>query len=279
MSKLQVLTFAGKEANVNAYILMNDSHAIIIDSLRNREEAAELAELVTSTGKIPYAILITHGHPDHYIGCRTLKERFPSIRILVASDEIKSDIVAFSKWMESVNWLDQQPQMKPMSPQNPDGFDYEGQIEVLNATTLSIPNGGDLQLVSDYPQTECGHMTTVSVPELGAFFAGDLCYNGVHAWAGPGVAREHIGNWETALTKLRAHFADSDVTVYPGHGNASKAGLFDDMGSYLENFVTAVDEEPTNAAAMDRMKRLYAGFAQEDFLLLHSVNFHGPDSR
>ncbi len=47
----------------------------------------------------------------------------------------------------------------------------------------------------------------------------------------------------------------------------------------LEDFVGAVDGEATNAAALARMKWLYSHFAQEDFVLLHGVNFHGPDKR
>jgi hypothetical protein len=69
------------------------------------------------------------------------------------------------------------------------------------------------------------------------------------------------------------------VKVFPGHGMASDRTLFDSMRAYLNDFIAAVDGEPTNAAAIERMRRLYPGYAQEEFLLLQSVTFHGPDGR
>jgi glyoxylase-like metal-dependent hydrolase (beta-lactamase superfamily II) len=279
MTNLDILTFTGREANVNAYIVLNSSHAVVIDTLRNREEAAELAAIVRQTRRTLETILVTHGHPDHYIGLRTLKEAFPSARIVVASDAVKHDIMEFSTWMDGIGWLDQQPQMKPRNAQTPDGFDYQSAIEVLGGKTLELTGGGEIQLRTDYPSVECAHMTTAFVPELNALFASDLCYHGVHAWAGPSVMREHLANWIGVLGELKSQFSGTGVRVYPGHGKASDASLFDAMRIYLSDFIGAVDAEPTNAAAIERMKRLYPGFAQDDFLLLHSVNFHGPDKR
>ena len=40
-----------------------------------------------------------------------MKEAFPSARILVASEAIKADTLAFSTWMDSVGWLDKHPQI------------------------------------------------------------------------------------------------------------------------------------------------------------------------
>ena len=101
MSKLKIERFAGQEANVNAYIIHNATHAVVVDSLRNRAEAAELAGAVRASGRTLQAVFVTHGHPDHYIGSRTLKEAFPSARILVASEAIKTDTINFSTWMHS----------------------------------------------------------------------------------------------------------------------------------------------------------------------------------
>jgi glyoxylase-like metal-dependent hydrolase (beta-lactamase superfamily II) len=279
MSKLELQVFSGQEANVNAYIVRNATHAVVIDSLRNREEAARLADVIRTCGRRLHAIFVTHGHPDHYIGSRTLQEAFPGARILVASAAVKADIIAFSTWMEGIGWLDKQPQMKLLSSGNPQGFDYERHIEVLTDSRLDLPGGGELQIRSDYPPTECGHMTTVWVPELRALITSDLCYHGVHAWAGPGVLREHIANWIRVLGDLEARYTEPDLRVYPGHGRVSDRSLFATMRTYLNDFLAAVDGESSNTLAIERMKRLYPGYAQEEFLLTQSVGFHGPDGR
>jgi glyoxylase-like metal-dependent hydrolase (beta-lactamase superfamily II) len=279
MSQLKIERFVGREASVNAYIIYNATHAVVVDSLRNRAEAQELAETVRASDRALQAILVTHGHPDHYIGSRTLKEAFPGARILVASEAIKADTMAFSAWMEGVGWLDQQPQMKPKSTSAPDGFDYAGQIEVLGSDRLVLQGGGDLEVRSDYPATESGHMSTIFVPDQKTLLTSDLTYHGVHAWAGQGVLREHVANWVRVLGDFKASYADPDTVVLPGHGAPSDPTLFDRMRVYLDDFISAVDGERTNADALARMKRLYPGFAQEGFLLAQSVAFHGPDSR
>jgi len=279
MSQLKVDRFAGREANVNAYIIHNATHAVVVDSLRNREEAAELADAVRASGRSLQAIFVTHGHPDHYIGSRTLKEAFPGARILVASEAIKTDTINFSTWMESVGWLDQQPQMKPKSTATPDGFDYARQIEVLVGDRLTLQGGGDLEVRSDYPATESGHIATIFVPDQRTLLTSDLTYHGVHAWAGQGVLREHIANWVRVLGDLKAKYADPDVVVLPGHGAPSDPTLFDHMRLYLDDFISAVDGERTDADVLALMKRLYPSFEQEGFLLAHSVAFHGPDAR
>jgi glyoxylase-like metal-dependent hydrolase (beta-lactamase superfamily II) len=279
MSKLNIERFAGREANVNAYIIYNATHAVVVDALRNRAEAAELAGAVRASGRTLQAVFVTHGHPDHYIGSRTLKEAFPSARILVASEAIKTDTINFSAWMQSVGWLDQQPQMKPKSPSTPEGFDYAGQIEVLGSDRLSLHGGGDLEVRSDYPATESGHMTTIFVPDQKTLLTSDLAYHGVHAWAGQGVLREHVANWVRVLGDLKAKYSDSEMVVLPGHGAPSDPTLFDRMRVYLDDFISAVDGERTDADALARMKRLYPGFEQEGFLLAQSVAFHGPNAR
>jgi glyoxylase-like metal-dependent hydrolase (beta-lactamase superfamily II) len=279
MSKLEIQVFAGREATVNAYIVRNATHALVVDALRNRTEAAELAAQLRRDGRRLQAVFVTHGHPDHYIGIRTLKEAFSEARILVASAAVKADIVDFSTWMDSVGWLDQQPQMKPRSLVNPEGFDYQGAIEVMSGTVLALDGGGEIEIRADYPPTECGHMTTLFVPELKALLTSDLCYRGVHAWAGQGVLRQHIANWVGVLDELKARYADPAIKVYPGHGEPGDPELFDRMRAYLDDFISAVESESTNAGAMERMKRLYPGHAQADFLLAHSIAFHGPDAR
>src|SRR5580658_6369453 len=171
---MKIERFAGREANVNSYFVHNKTNGIVVDCLRNREEASELAQKVRASGLKLQSIFVTHGHPDHFIGSRTLKEAFPQARILVASEAIKADMAGFSNWMDSVGWLDQQPQMKPKSAAYPDGFDYEAQVEVLSGNRLELEGGGVLTVRSDYAATECAHMSTLFAPSSNTLLTGDL---------------------------------------------------------------------------------------------------------
>ena len=48
--------------------------------------------------------------------------------------------------------------------------------------------------------------------------------------------------------------------------------LVSNMKKHLETFVEVTSAAKTRQAAIDKMKELFPGFAQEDFLLLHSLN-------
>jgi glyoxylase-like metal-dependent hydrolase (beta-lactamase superfamily II) len=277
--QLKIQIFSGEEASVNSYLIMNESSVGIIDALRNREEAKKLAETVRATGRRPVWLYITHGHPDHYIGARTLKEFFPEIRIYVATEAIKQDIIGFSAWMDSVGWLDRQPQMKVLSEKNKDGFDYLKNIEVLSPAGLALSDGVVLEIRSDFPATECGHISTLYCRELNSLFVSDICYQGVHAWAGQGVEIEHIQNWLQVLGDLKADLIGSGVAIYPGHGKPGGVERFDEMRLYLLDFLASVRGEKTNSAALERLKRIYPAHQQAAFLLHYSVDYHGPDKR
>ena len=147
---IQLDVYHGKEASVNAYLFSDQQSMIVVDCLRNSEEAGLLANRISSHKKPLTHILVTHGHPDHFLGMNVLKQQFPDARIVVTKPEIKNDIISFAGWMETVGWLENEPEMKPKSPANETGFDYEAHIEVLPANTLALAEGAVLELNSDY---------------------------------------------------------------------------------------------------------------------------------
>jgi glyoxylase-like metal-dependent hydrolase (beta-lactamase superfamily II) len=273
-TNLTVEVFKGKEASVNSYLFSNGTTLLLMDTLRSTENATELASFIKSKALPLTTILITHGHPDHYIGMQHLKEIFPEVKIVVASAEIKQDILNFSNWMESVGWLENEPKLKPKSAENPFGFDYENQIQVLTINTITLEGGGTLELKSDYNSAEAEHLTTVFSKDLNAFFTSDFCYNGVHLWLGQGVDAAHIANWKTQLQEFKNQFENTDITIYPGHGNSATIALFDVVLQYIIDFEATIANSDTKEAATNTMKNLYPTWEQEDFLLHHSIEYH-----
>ena len=258
------------EASVNAYIFSDNQSIILVDCLRNSQEAKNLAAVIKKHNKPLTHILITHGHPDHYLGMNVMKQEFPKARIVVTKQEIKDDITSFSSWMESVGWLDKEPTMKPKTPENADGFDYDTYIELLNAKTLNLAEGASLQLNSDYPPSECEHLTTIYSKELNAFFTSDFCYNGVHMWLA--VEKKNIASWKSQLDRFQEDVAAQNPTVYPGHGKPADINLFQQVKKYIEDFEETIAASTTRADAMQTMQRLYPKHQQADFLLYNSVN-------
>ncbi len=274
-SNLNLDVYNGVEASVNAYLFSDNESAILVDCLRNSDEAKSLANFIKTKSKPLTHILITHGHPDHYIGMNVMKQEFPSAKIIVTRQEIKNDIAGFSNWMTSVGWLEKEPTMKPKSAEYPNGFDYDNNIEVLNAKELKLPEGAILELNSDYPGAECEHLTTIYSKDLNAFFTGDFCYNGVHIWLA--VDKINIVYWKAQLDKFKMEQSVLQPKIYPGHGKATGISLFDEMKQYIENFEAIIATSKTRGEAMDKMKALYPNHQQADFLLLNSINAFIPD--
>jgi glyoxylase-like metal-dependent hydrolase (beta-lactamase superfamily II) len=279
MNTLSVTRFEGQMASVNSWIITNSTHAFIIDALRDEAEAQKLADAVAATGKTPYAVFVTHGHADHYIGLRTLVERFPALRILVANQAVKADIIGFSQWMESMGWLDAMPRMKVRSAANPDGFDYGSQIEVWNEPSFKLPGGGLFEIRADYPAVEAAHMTTLYCAEINTFFSADLVYNDVHPWLGVGVTREAADQWLQVLGDIKDRFAGENPVIHPGHGASGGIELIDAMRTYLDDFFAASYASSSNAAMTQRIVNLYPAHREADFLLAYSVANFGPDVR
>jgi glyoxylase-like metal-dependent hydrolase (beta-lactamase superfamily II) len=274
-NNIRLDVYNGVEASVNAYIFYDNKSIILVDCLRSSQEAKSLADVIKKHNKPLTHILITHGHPDHYLGMNVMKQAFPQTRIVVTKQEIKDDIISFSRWMEGVGWLEKEPAMKPKTVQNPNGLDYENSIEVLNANTLALAEGATLQLNSDYLPSECEHLTTIYSKDLNAFFTSDFCYNGVHMWLA--VDKKNIAYWKTQLGRLKEDLTAQNPTIYPGHGKSADISLFDEVKRYIEDFEDTIAKSKTRAEAMETMQSLYPKHQQAEFLLFSSINALKPE--
>lgn len=273
ISSLKVYVYGAEEADVNSFVLADAKGTFIIDTTRNSREARKVVELAQSRGKAPEFLLITHGHPDHYLGMAELKKAFPHMRIVVANQGVKDDIIGFSTWMESVGWLEQEPQMKPKSTKHPDGFDYQKEIEVLDTPFIKLPGGEVLDVKSDYDATEAEHETTLYSRDLNALFASDLAYNKVHLWLGVGVPRASIEQWKRVLADLESQYGKKKSVVYPGHGKPGDVAIFAEDRTYMDALLKVVEESPSEEEAKARMTALYPDYRNADFLLAQSIKF------
>ena len=272
LNNLAVTVFTAKEG-VNAYVFSDGKGTMIVDTTRNSADARELAALARSKGPAPDIILVTHGHPDHYLGMGALKNEFPNAKILVANNQIKEDIIGSAKFMESGKWLEGEPSMKSKSESNPNGFDYRKEIGVLDSQQIEMPGGGVIEVDSTFPITEAPHETLLFSKDMNSMFPSDLVYNKVHLWLGNGVTAEAIGNWQNALRALKTRYAPLNPKIYPGHGKVADADIFDTDRDYMNDLIAAVKEAKSQEAAKEIMMKKYPEWGNADFILTQSIKY------
>ena len=275
---LQVEVYAGRFASVNSFIFSNGKSLMLMDVQRKSSEAQKLADLVKSKHLPLSYILISHGHTDHFTGMALLHREFPQAKIVVASEDIRRDIKAYAIYMDSGGATGAEPALdpalRPHSPDNPAGFDYEHTIQVLPESRLTLDGGGTLELTSEYPPTEAPHMTTAYSKALNALFVSDLGYNHVHAWMGDDISRQRIATWRAQLVGLKTRYGPLHPKVYPGHGAPTDMSLFDRMIRYIDDFLRVTAAAHSREAAMQQMKSLYPDYGEADFFLKYSIENH-----
>lgn len=273
-----VTVHAGTYATVNSFIFSNGRELLVLDVLRKPDEARRLVERIRAIGLPVKYVLISHGHTDHFTGMAVVREAFPDARLVVANEDIKRAIRAYADYMDRGGATEGEPALdrsiKPKTPEYPNGFDYERNIEVLNSNRIELPSGGVLELQTDYLPTEADYMTTVYSHDLNALFLADLGYNRVHHWLGDDISWQDIANWQHELLRLKRQYAERNPKIYPGHGEPTDMSLFDASHRYLEDYVRVCRSATSRAEAMRRMIELYPGYGEANFFLKYSVENH-----
>ena len=88
-------------------------------------------------------------------------------------------------------------------------------------------------------------------------FAGDVAYNGMHAYLADGRWRD----WLVTLDRLEEDLTD-DITLYVGHGPPGGKDLLAAQRRYIETFVDAVEahaeaiDHGDHSGVIEAMKRL-----------------------
>jgi hypothetical protein len=86
--------------------------------------------------------------------------------------------------------------------------------------------------------------------------------------------KSEIRAWIQALKAIQTRTAEDDWTFNCGHGGEGHHEVIRNMKVYLQTFVEVTSAAEGRQAAIERMKELFPGFAEDDFMLVHSVNFH-----
>ena len=238
----------------NSYIVEGESGVVVIDSLLTRDGGSKVRKRVDATGKELLAVIVTHGHPDHYGGITTLVDGLGDVPIVAlqgVDDVIRRDDASKGERLAKfeIDWPEQRTFPNTIVESN----------QVLKY--------GDLELTPiTVGENESDHDTIwiLRQPDGKVAFVGDLIMEGMHAY----TADAHTGEWLATLDSLESQLEDVN-RIYPGHGESGGLELLKPQKDYLTEFRTQVREIANCQPSMSE--------AQAKKLQSRMVNYLGTD--
>ncbi|MDX2161228.1 MAG: MBL fold metallo-hydrolase [bacterium] len=234
-------------ASVTSHIVETPNSLVVIDTQFLQTFAAEVKALADSVGKPIDRVILSHAHPDHFLGANQFADA-PLVTTATIAAELDAYIAADSVQGAAalVGEAEVPPEVRPA----------EGSLElgdtVIDGVTFNV------EQVSNAEATET---LVIRIPEVGAVVLQDLLFSDNHFF--PGVDR---ANWIAELENLRGNLEGFD-TLLPGHGLPTTPGALDDAIAYL----TFANETVANAAtAQDIIDALQAEYPTYDGTLILS---------
>jgi glyoxylase-like metal-dependent hydrolase (beta-lactamase superfamily II) len=250
---IPITRIEGDVMKVNAFIVEGPQETVLIDGMLTVSDARKVRDALDAIGKPPAGVVITHPHPDHYAGAAHIvgDAEIPIIAtaevdaVIRRDDATKEEIVGP---MMGDEW--------PVARVFPNQVVGDDDTVSLGGITLRVRSLGPGESFAD----------TVWEIDEATLFAGDVAYNGAHAYLADGQWE----SWLRVLDRLERDLPDH-VSLQVGHGPPGRKELLARQRRYIEAFVSSVERHADAVAAGDHdpvltdMRRL---LPSEDLLFL-----------
>jgi hydroxyacylglutathione hydrolase len=210
---MKIKTLSFNAFQVNTYILFDDTNeCVIIDpACYEPQEEEELFRFIEEKELLPVALLLTHGHVDHILGCKAVATKY-ALKPLMHHDALPF-----------IEKSQEQGMMFGFSVEKPDISDEfltEGDTIKFGHQTLQTilaPGHADGSL--------CFYNETQKV-----LVSGDVLFQG-------SIGRTDLptGDYNTLISAItdKLMVLPDDVKVFPGHGPSTTIGFEKENNPFL----------------------------------------------
>ena len=258
-----VHVFASGENGIfaNAYFVETAEHVVAIDSTLLESTSRALHEQIVALGKPLQAVLLTHGHPDHYNGVTNLIAG-AVIDVIATADTDRvireSDAIKEKLWTPvfGAEW--------PKHRTFPNRILPDGDSLIIDGVTFTVHLLGPGESHADsYWVMNDGHRKVA--------FIGDVVIHGAHAYVPDG----HTAAWLRNLDRVAADLKDV-AKLYPGHGESGGLELLDDQRNYLREYRNTVRSLAHGQPALTELQKKELVAHMTTFLPTKNLEFLIP---
>lgn len=211
---VHTLTAPESSAGVTSHVIETSGHLVVLDTQLFREYARQLREYVDGLGKPIERVVITHGHPDHYLGLERFEDA-PSYALAETQVDIRQRRRFHIRMHREV---ERECDAVVETAVIPPHVLEEGEL-VVDDVTILFERARD---------AEDNDQLVVRVPAAGVLVLQDLVANDFHAFTATGM----IPHW---IEVLRGYEGDETVRhVLAGHGPPGGPEVVSEMIAYLE---------------------------------------------
>jgi glyoxylase-like metal-dependent hydrolase (beta-lactamase superfamily II) len=225
-------------------LIQGERDAVLVDTFLSAQHSRELVDWVVASGTNLVTIYVTHAHGDHFLGLKTLLDRFPNAKAVAIAPVVagihKQITPDFVKSVLEARFPGQLPSQL-MAP------------EILH---------GDLYLegkalkVVDLGHTDTSHSTALHVPSIGLVISGDCVYNNTHLYLAECDEKARL-EWLEALDAIESLRPSA---VVAGHGVLdpdSSPRHIEETRRYIRDFNASVGATSTALELYERMLSLH----------------------
>jgi glyoxylase-like metal-dependent hydrolase (beta-lactamase superfamily II) len=232
-----------------AYLIESAHGVVVIDATLLVSSSKALKAKLDSLNKPLLAVLITHGHPDHYNGIVNIVNNgdIPIISTKGTKSVIEENDAAKEKiWtpMFGAEW--------PTKRLFPNKTLADKESIIFDGISYTVHDLGKGESHSD-------SYWTTKINNQNIAFIGDVVLNKVHAFVTDGHTTAWLNNIEILKKQLK-----KGTILYPGHGTSGGLGMLDWQKQYLILYRNTIkllagqDKKLTEGAKAELVKRMKA---------------------
>lgn len=240
----------------NAYLVDTPSGVVAIDATLRVSDAKALRARIDARGVPLLAVLLTHGHPDHYNGTAILTQG-RGVPVIATSDVDR--VIRADDAKKAQQWTPMFGAEWPSPRAFPTRIVADGERVSLGGRVFRAHAVGPAESHAD------SYWTIDGAPVA---FVGDLVFSGTQSYLSDG----HTGAWLAALAALERALP-TGTTLYPGHGPPGSAALIAAQRRYLERVRQEVHALSPAGAPLDDAARARLLAALREVEPSHALEF------